>query len=886
MDDIRVHYNSPQPARLQAFAFTQGVDIHLAPGQEHQLGHEAWHAVQQKQGRVQPSFRHAGVAINDSPALEAEADRLGAQLRGVPAEPSPAAAAAPAAAPSAAPVAQRAVTIAGALLGRPTDLPHFGLLSLPPQQALGAMVDDRANIYAFASVPAVLAYLANNDAGSAPTVTAIPDATVKAARAAKNRAHFDRLTVPEPNLAQNPAFHNIPKEQLYLLPEGHYWVRNPISSQHERRRKRSQPATTGEELLEYVDPSDTTRENYGYLRNGQMITSRADPSSTAGLSRSGAGSKALYKDKRGGMINMRVFKGKNAGKAIQPFKRQRDNKTFTIGHSVAVKNMSLATDPGGLNSDEQPKMMVPENRTVGEQMKNPALEPEDRPYVWYNFYSPTPETTYSGHPIPSATQATVFKSTGDVDFSVKLVNDGSVDYRTERENKRAGRKEYSYKQFMIENAKVPAIKPPIVDVDQDLPMTPSADPPRTPEYFPGVFEEQTISSTAELTTGETHSQGGQDWQIGWFTGKSTTGEFGYKIGRTNFYVASDTDKAAASKLLAPPATTTTSTAADPTVDATPSSGKPVLTQGDADPSSLLLDDVDFDADLNDPQLAELFARIAADLQRQAAELRQGVVGTATRIRSAVPKAWETTVGGELAAISKMLEEVAAVDLGDVGASRQFETNFGQLNGLFRRIEPILTRTVTGSGGDVTAAQGYRLPAIAQFFAECGQMAAHNVLALSNPANLASYDVLQAALQDTGALRALGTFDNQINDNDIRGLLAQAGGHDIPVIGRIGDTEGLLAATDHDLVAVWNLDVRQLQELGTLRRFINGETNGINLVINTRAAADSGGGYHWITVRVERHGDAVRLFYADSLDAAVDYSALFTRLKQMLGFPAV
>ena len=33
-------------------AFTRGSDIHLAPHQEHQLPHEAWHVVQQKQGRV------------------------------------------------------------------------------------------------------------------------------------------------------------------------------------------------------------------------------------------------------------------------------------------------------------------------------------------------------------------------------------------------------------------------------------------------------------------------------------------------------------------------------------------------------------------------------------------------------------------------------------------------------------------------------------------------------------------------------------------------------------------------------------------------------------------------------------------------------------------
>ncbi|MFN7896939.1 MAG: DUF4157 domain-containing protein, partial [Cyanobacteriota bacterium] len=43
MDHVRVHYNSSQPAQLNALAYAQGSDIHLAPGQERHLPHEAWH---------------------------------------------------------------------------------------------------------------------------------------------------------------------------------------------------------------------------------------------------------------------------------------------------------------------------------------------------------------------------------------------------------------------------------------------------------------------------------------------------------------------------------------------------------------------------------------------------------------------------------------------------------------------------------------------------------------------------------------------------------------------------------------------------------------------------------------------------------------------------
>jgi flagellar hook protein FlgE len=79
MDDVRVHYNSPAPSTIQALAYTQGTDIHVGPGQEQHLAHEAWHVAQQKQGRVQPTTQAKDVAINDDAGLEKEADVMGAR---------------------------------------------------------------------------------------------------------------------------------------------------------------------------------------------------------------------------------------------------------------------------------------------------------------------------------------------------------------------------------------------------------------------------------------------------------------------------------------------------------------------------------------------------------------------------------------------------------------------------------------------------------------------------------------------------------------------------------------------------------------------------------------------------------------------------------------
>ena len=78
MNDVRVHYGSSKPAQLQALAYTQGTDIHVGPGQEKHLAHEAWHVVQQKQGRVRATRQLMSLGLNDDPALETEADRMGA----------------------------------------------------------------------------------------------------------------------------------------------------------------------------------------------------------------------------------------------------------------------------------------------------------------------------------------------------------------------------------------------------------------------------------------------------------------------------------------------------------------------------------------------------------------------------------------------------------------------------------------------------------------------------------------------------------------------------------------------------------------------------------------------------------------------------------------
>ncbi|UJP40301.1 eCIS core domain-containing protein [Cellulomonas palmilytica] len=74
LGDVRVHDESPRPAELGALAMATGDQVHLGPRQHEHLAHEAWHVVQQRQGRV---AAHAPGAVVADPVLEVEAEQLG-----------------------------------------------------------------------------------------------------------------------------------------------------------------------------------------------------------------------------------------------------------------------------------------------------------------------------------------------------------------------------------------------------------------------------------------------------------------------------------------------------------------------------------------------------------------------------------------------------------------------------------------------------------------------------------------------------------------------------------------------------------------------------------------------------------------------------------------
>ena len=82
---VKVHTDSNKATEMGALAYTQGEELHFAPGQynpasqsgKELIGHELSHVKQQREGRVQANTSIKGQAVNNNAGLEKEADDLG-----------------------------------------------------------------------------------------------------------------------------------------------------------------------------------------------------------------------------------------------------------------------------------------------------------------------------------------------------------------------------------------------------------------------------------------------------------------------------------------------------------------------------------------------------------------------------------------------------------------------------------------------------------------------------------------------------------------------------------------------------------------------------------------------------------------------------------------
>lgn len=86
--NVKIHSGSHNAVNVGAQAFTQGNDIHFAPGKfdtnspagKELLAHELVHVKQQGEGRVQANNKIDGIPLNDDKKLEDEADEIASKV--------------------------------------------------------------------------------------------------------------------------------------------------------------------------------------------------------------------------------------------------------------------------------------------------------------------------------------------------------------------------------------------------------------------------------------------------------------------------------------------------------------------------------------------------------------------------------------------------------------------------------------------------------------------------------------------------------------------------------------------------------------------------------------------------------------------------------------
>ena len=218
------------------------------------------------------------------------------------------------------------------------------------------------------------------------------------------------------------------------------------------------------------------------------------------------------------------------------------------------------------------------------------------------------------------------------------------------------------------------------------------------------------------------------------------------------------------------------------------------------------------------------------------------------------------------------------------------TQIGQLGGAYTFLldwflahRDHLQRSRVGGGGgeaanDANGARGARLPALRQFFSECGQMAAFNALQM--------FGGQVPQLGDDAALGAVGPFGQDISEDAIRNLIADER-PDLPVVGNLEEVEHLrdLVADHQDLqLADLHIGGAEQQGLAAINVFAAGGAV-LTLIVNTNSHLPVQG-HHWIAVQLQRGADGqVAILDLDSYDHDADYTDLFAAMRiRLAGVP--
>ena len=234
--------------------------------------------------------------------------------------------------------------------------------------------------------------------------------------------------------------------------------------------------------------------------------------------------------------------------------------------------------------------------------------------------------------------------------------------------------------------------------------------------------------------------------------------------------------------------------------------------------------------------------------------------------------------GDLPALQAIWANLQPIDRNDATTAPQVAALYQQAIAWMQANQGRLHRQPVGGGAaepanNAQGPHGLRHPALRQFFSECGQMAAHNVLAMAG------------GVDNEAALDAQGGLEQDIGEDDIRAILVAAARPDLPVIGNLAQLHAVVLQLQAGVLDPAMLAVGELAGLLAIDAFLVGPAGPhpvLNMVVNT-TGHQAGLGHHWIAVRLTWTGvGQIAIDYRDSFGGNMDYAGLFAALRAFFG----
>jgi hypothetical protein len=937
MERVKVHYNSARPAQLNALAYAQGTDIHLAPGQEKHLPHEAWHVVQQAQGRVQPTMQMKdGAPVNDDAGLEHEADVMGARASLVVPGTRPHASSdqmdsPPGTTSGAGMAVQRIVRLAGAQVPPPF---HDELVERVRARFQGAHVDfleaheltlrgwvnDHDHVIAAPSID-VLAFnlfAHANDHGSwahGMTFTRISDTDMQAAKAMRSRDRFARVMEPAKTSTPSrvPGLAKLDDKELLRIQEAgeeeeeQNWLRlqeGPDAPVEIVKRK----GISGEDEAHITAAGDKDNPSYVVTLNNHHLGHRYVGSGR----QKGTGNPRTYGSKKkregyeykgSGLVDGHAIQVQDDQQILGPFQDDAEDWVTTIkktdGSTVTYPDKPyLPKDASDSRMIEtHPHNFYWENQGQGQRMRQKAIEApamkSGASFLHYNAFAGetfhpndgrardhTYDLASRVHYLHTDTAGTRKHYSVDNRAVADYSNPGGYDATTRQypdipsgipkkgENKNLGGLS-AYEHLKLAEMPDATSFPYSTVLHPEAPdfsfkpkhrkkVTGYESPPPSPYWAPQELEEDERVATGDLSRKRHFHDIDDTLVVGADYDKAkdqtTLKRKKRKIGEVANWPegGSEFEQLAASRLTKKP---TPAAVDEPGTEFVSSEGSEVA----MDPAIL------------NGMLALL----------EAIEGHQHGIDHLAHTLHQLQTSLDDQHVGEHGALQALIDQLGQIDRYNPGQAGVVDVIDAQAVGWFRANANLLYRAIAGRrqgepGDDPLGVSGERLDSLRQYFYECAQMAVHNVLALSNEND----DEFDEHLLDRH-----GNFGQNLDEDDIREMLDAAKRSDLPVIGNLGDLQGLLFRFDIlGDAAADAFHIGEIEQTGHdfIRAFGLGLMDVLNLVVNTQAATKMRG-THWIAVQLRRQADGqIAIRYLDSYDAPNDYRQLFDGLRAFFG----